>query len=62
MIPNYVPLDDRARYNRLYEVVEDVFRELGSPVFAQTWFRWLVLAMIVIAAARFMWRWVKGLL
>lgn len=62
MIPTWVPLGEQTYYNQLWIIILDVFTRLGSPLFGNSWFRWLVLLMLLVWAAQFMWRWVRGLL
>jgi len=56
-----VPIDDADRFVTLYEVISDVFEQLGFIMFQYGALKWLIVLVLTIAVARFVWSLVKGL-
>lgn len=60
MIPHTVPLDSVNRYEQTWETISAVFSSIGMPMFRMTWLGSLIILIILVAGARFVWAWIKG--
>ena len=62
MIPHHIPYGDVGEYQSLWYWVSEVFEHVGFWLFARAWLAELMIFMLAVAGARFVWRVVRGVL
>jgi len=62
MIPQNVPLDQVPAWESLWVGISSVFADLGFGLFHYGWLGHLIVLILLVAGARFVWSFVKGVL
>ncbi|MDP2325832.1 MAG: hypothetical protein Q8N51_17650 [Gammaproteobacteria bacterium] len=62
LLPHPIQHADMPKFNAVWDTVLPLFEQFGAVMFRKTYMGYLIIVVVLVNAARLIWRWVKGLM